>query len=135
MLKKILFALLILAILGGALIYYKYNKPVASLERKKPDVEVSASHLISAYEADEKTADESYLGKIVQVSGKVSEITNEEGIIKIHIESDSPMSLVNCELEEGQETGSLNVGDHVKVKGKCTGFLSDVILVQSTIVK
>ncbi len=121
--------------IGGGYIYYIYNKPVQSLENQKPEVEVSAAEMIAAYEVDEKAADEIYLGKIVQVSGTISDITKENGIIKVLVETDSPMSMVICELEQGLETGSLKPGDEVKIKGRCTGFLSDVILVQSSIVK
>ena len=115
--------------------YYIINKPVASLENKKPDVEVTATKLITDYETDEKVADQNYLGKIVEVSGKVAEISVEEGKTKIQLETENPISMIICELEEGNEAGSVKVGDEVKIKGMCTGYLSDVIIVQASLVK
>ena len=133
--RKIILFILVLGIIGAGIGYYMYNKPVASLENKKPEVEVTALQLVHHYEADEKLADESYLGKLLQVSGKVVDITLEDGKKKISLETSNPLSLVICELEAGTETGALKAGDEVKIKGKCTGYLSDVILVQSSIVE
>lgn len=133
--KKALIILLALGVIGAGYGYYMYNKPVASLEKKKADVEVVASKLVEDYEADEKAANNIYLGKVVQVSGKVAGITEEGGRKKIQIETSNPISAVICELETGGETGTLKAGDEVVVKGLCSGYLSDVILVQSSIVK
>lgn len=127
--------LLLLAILAAGIGFYKYNQPVASLENKKPDIEVTASKLISDYEADEKTANGIYLGKIVQVAGKVSAISVEEGKTKIQLETENPISMIICEFEDGHDAGTVKVGDEVKIKGLCTGYLSDVIIVQASLAK
>lgn len=133
--KIIIILLLVVGAIGAGVGFYMYNKPVASLAHKKPDVEVAASQLISAYETDEKTANEKYLGKVVQVSGKIADITTEEGKKKVHLESDNPISMVICELENGNQSEELKPGDEIKIKGLCSGYLSDVILVQSCVVK
>jgi starvation-inducible outer membrane lipoprotein len=127
--KKIIIPLLILVGIGVGIGFYMYNKPVQSLEKKKPDVEVSASQMIADYETDEKTANDKYLGKVVRVSGKVVDITTEAGKTKIHLESTNPMSMIICEMEEGGDAG-LKTGDEARIKGLCSGYLSDVILVQ-----
>lgn len=127
--------LLLLAILAAGIGFYKYNQPVASLENKKPDIEVTASKLISDYEADEKTANGIYLGKIVQVAGKVSATSVEEGKTKIQLETENPISMIICEFEDGRDAGTVKVGDEVKIKGLCTGYLSDVIIVQASLAK
>lgn len=133
--KKVLLAVLVIGIIGAGVGYYLYNKPVASLENKKPDVEITAAGIIEAYELDEKAADSLYLGKIIAVSGKVSEITNQEGKVKINLETSNPIALVICEMEPGVNADQVKVGADVKIKGMCSGYLSDVILVQSTIVQ
>jgi hypothetical protein len=133
--KRILLLLLALGAIGAGFGYYMYNKPVASLEKQKADVMVTAAQLIADYEADEQSANDKYLGKVVEVSGKVADITTEEGKTKVQIETPNPISLIICELETGTETGSLKAGDETVIKGMCSGYLSDVILVQATIVK
>ncbi|MBK9982930.1 MAG: hypothetical protein IPP15_11005 [Saprospiraceae bacterium] len=132
--KKILITLIVLAVIGASYGYYMYNKPVESLENKDADVTISADQLIADYESDEKTANEKYLGKVVVVSGKIAEITNEEGKKKVNLETSNPISAVICEMEENKKTEKLKAGDMVKVKGMCSGYLSDVILVQSVVV-
>ena len=133
--KKILVPLAILALIGAGIGYYMYNKPVESLKHKKADVSTSADQLLTEYEADEKTANEKYLGKVVEVNGRITGITNEEGKNKVILETSSPMASVICEMEESMNMSDLKAGDNVKVKGMCTGYLSDVILVQSSVIK
>ena len=133
--RKVILILLALGVIGAGIGYYMYNKPVASLEKKKADVEATSDEIIAAYEADEKAADGVYLGKVVQVTGKVSGVTEEEGTKKIQLETSNPMALIICEMETGTEPG-----EEAKIKGSCTGYQSigdmgDVILVQSTLVK
>ena len=70
--KKIIIPVLLVGLVAAGIGYYMYNKPVESLEKKKADVSVTASQIIADYEADEKAANDKYLGKVVEVSGKVS---------------------------------------------------------------
>ena len=133
--KKVLIALVVLVVVGAGFAYYLYNKPVASLEHQKSDVTVSADQLIQDYESDENTANEKYLGKVVEVSGKVAGVTQEEGKHKVSLETTNPMSAVIGELEDHLNTGGVKAGDQIRMKGKCSGYLNDVILVQSSIVK
>lgn len=133
--KKILIPVIIIGIIAAGIGYYMYNKPVASLEKKKADVSVTANQIIAEYEADEKAANEKYLGKVVEVSGTVSTITDEGGKVKVQLQTDNPMALVICELEDGKDAGQIQAGQQAKVKGLCSGYLSDVVLVQSTVEK
>ncbi len=133
--KRVLIFLFALGLFGAGIVYYIYNKPVASLEKKKADVVVSAAQLIADYEADEKAADQKYHGKVVEVTGKVLDIMTIEGKITVHLETPNPMSYITFQMETGAETGPLKAGDEATIKGKCTGYLDDVILVQSTVVK
>lgn len=133
--KKILIVLLVLALAGGAVGYYLYNKPVASLENKKADMSVTAEQLLTDYEADETAANDKYLGKIIDVSGTVSNITTEEGKQKITLDTGNPISAIICEMEATDADAAVKTGDPVHIKGLCSGYLSDVILVQGVLVR
>ena len=133
--KKIILPLIVLAALGAGIGYYMYNKPVAKLDKAKADVSVSASELLADYEADENTANDKYLGKVVEVSGTIADVSAEAGKNKIHFETSNPISVVITELDEGNGTEGLQPGDQATVKGLCSGYLSDVILVRSSVVK
>lgn len=134
--KKTILAILGILLIGGGIWFYMlYNQKVASLENQKPDVEVSAEQLLSDYTADEKKANDTYLGKVIQVSGKVSTVTEEEGKKKVNLDTGNPISAIICEVENGKDIGEIKVGDEVKMKGLCSGYLSDVIVVQANVVK
>lgn len=133
--KKIIISIVVLAVIAAGIGYYMYNKPVASLENKKADVSVTADQILSEYESDETAANVKYLGKVVEVKGKVATITNEEGKQKVQLETSNPIALVICELEDGKTADGLQPGDMALVKGNCSGYLNDVILVHSTVSK
>jgi hypothetical protein len=134
MIKKILPVLLGLVIAGAAVGYYLYNKPVASLERKKADVATTSVDLLNAYVNDEAAANTTYLGKVVEVTGPVSLVTDEGGKIKVYLDTGNPMSAVICELAEGPMP-DLKTGETATLKGLCSGYLSDVVIVQSHLIK
>lgn len=135
LMKKLLLILLGLGVIGVAVGYYMYNKPVESLENKKPAMEVTAAKIVEDYQANETTANDLYLGKVIQVNGKVGAVTTEEGKKKITIDSGNPMSAIICEMEDDSEAANVQAGQDIAVKGKCSGYLSDVILVQAHVVK
>ena len=122
-------------VIVGACVWLYINRNVASLQNQRPDVEVSAQKLLEDYATDEKTANETYLGKVVQVSGKVTSIAEDEGKKKVSLDTGNPISVIICEVEDGKDIGTIKAGDEVKMKGLCSGYLSDVILVQANVVK
>jgi len=133
--KKLVVPLLVLAAIFIGIGFYMYNKPVESLDNKKADVTVTADQLVADYEANEQAANDKYLGKVVQVSGKVAQVTSEDGKNKVVFETANPISGVITELEEGNDAEGINAGEEATVKGMCSGYLSDVILVRSTVVR
>jgi len=132
--KRIILPLLALGILAAGIGYYMYNKPVERLENKKADISVTADQLLADYESNEKDADARYLGKIVEVSGKIAEITKGEEINKIHLETSNPIAAIICDLDKGNYPGDLKAGDQTKIKGLCSGFLGDVIIERAAII-
>ena len=133
--KKVWLILAALILVVGGTLYYQYNKKVESLSGAKPDVEVSAHKMLTDYTEDEKAANDQYLGKVVQVSGNVAAIVEEEGKKKVHLDTGNPMAMIICEIEDGEDIGNHKAGDDINMKGLCSGYLSDVILVQASVVK
>lgn len=121
------FVLLPLIILIGVFIAYKqYTKPHRSVE-EEASIAIEASQLFREFEADEMTANQNYLNKVVSVTGTVVAInTNQEGALVIILETENPMFGVSCTLQE--KSDSIKVGNRVTIKGICTGYLSDVVV-------
>jgi hypothetical protein len=119
--------LLVLAAAGYA--WYLYQKPHRSAAGETAAVTIDADTLYHQYQADEHTADRRYMGKVISVTGRLTEIQHN-GASVIWILSTQPAGGgINCQLFPGTtidpepKTGSL-----VTVKGRCTGFLMDVNL-------
>lgn len=103
------------------------NKPHLKVEQAK-STEITAAELSSAYQKDESRANEHYLNKALEVSGKVSGVErNQDGGSMVLLESGSPDAPVQCTMRDSG--APLPAGTRVKLKGFCTGSnLSGVTL-------
>lgn len=133
--KKYIWYILIAAIAGGTYGYYQYNRPVASLESTSADVVLETPALLKAFETDETAANAKYLDKVIEVSGEISRIEEDGDKKSIYLNTGNEMSSVICEMETGTEMTGLAQGSKVVIKGKCTGYLMDVVLVQCVVKK
>jgi len=116
---------LIFAVAG----FYLYNKPRQSAGNKTAAVTLSAIVLYKQYEANENTANKKYLGKVIEVQGSVSAISQQNGLSVLSLKTGNPAGAINCQLFTNDKISAVKVGDAVTIKGKCTGFLMDVNLV------
>ena len=89
------------------------------------------SELLEAFEGDEYLANKKYLDKIIEVKGNISKIEDHKSI---YIDTENPLSSIIFEMEEGQDITSLKVGDVITIKGLCTGYLMDVVMVRSILI-
>lgn len=136
--KKLLKIGLVLALLAGIYAYYLYNKPVAKLESVKPDYSLTAEELFSQFENNEAEANKKYLGKILEVNGKIQNLSlSDSGDFNLILASGSEMFGINCgmSVSEDAQYKSYKVGDSIKVKGECTGISMDVVMTRCVIVK
>lgn len=133
--KKIASLIIAVIIITLSVGYYMYQKPVASLKNAQPDFEIGAQQLLTDFQNDEATANVKYLDKIIAVKGNIKELIIDGKIGTIFIETEDLLEGIACEVESIDGMHSLNVGDAVSIKGRCTGYLSDVVLVGSIIIK
>jgi hypothetical protein len=136
-LKKIIIGILILGIVGVFIAYKMYNKPHVMVAETTADIFVSANKIVSDFSADETTANSKYLEKIIEVKGVISEmkIEKEKGIITLKTNDDFSSVLCHLSAAATEEMSALKVGQVTAVKGICTGYLMDLILVKSEIIK
>lgn len=131
--KKILIGIILFSVIVGGIIYIMYNKPHRDPSTESA-LQISAMELFRSFETNEAEANGRYLDKVLEVSGKITEITtNQESIPVIVLETENPMFTVRCTMENPETT--VSVGDIVKIKGICTGYLSDVIIVKGTLLE
>ena len=131
--KKYLKYIMFLALIGGTFGFYMYNKPHQNMTKATAEMQLSANQLFIDYENDEAKANGRYLDKIMEISGKVKEVTTDEnGMTSLTLESGSDMFGVICQLDNltKHERTDFKEGELVKLKGICTGVLMDVVLVR-----
>jgi DNA/RNA endonuclease YhcR with UshA esterase domain len=119
--------LLILAAPG----WYLYNKPHAGVANVSAEAHVTASKLCNDFELNETLANKNYLNKVLEVTGNVSDIQNENGSQIILLSSDKSMGGVSCRLSNSEKHINMAIKKSamVTIKGKCSGYLMDVNLV------
>src|SRR3990170_9053486 len=130
--KKLLGILVLICIL--LVFFYAYNeyhrKP-ADLSAVKAVAVTDATSLVASYENDEQKANSMYLGKVIDITGVISEITNQQDtLINIMLGKNDNMHRVSCLLNGKymSKVKKLKPGDSITIRGLCTGYLMDVEL-------
>jgi hypothetical protein len=129
-----LIALFSVIVIGGL---WQYNKPARDLAKESADLSISAPELYHQFSENEAQANQHYLDKVVQVKGKLQAINRgNAGVLNLILDSGSPMGGVICEVPAGNmpKGSNLQTGQELTLKGQCTGYLMDVVLVKCVIV-
>lgn len=147
--KIILFSFLgILGILGLVIAYLLNKEP--DLPTNLPaEITITAQALNTAFSENETASNKKYNDEIISVSGSIKEILKDSKSLTITLDAEDGMNTVscsffscnesdkkifgkNCDLadQENEKAASLKIGQPVKIKGKCTGYLmlSGVVL-------
>lgn len=135
MLKNITITVLTLITIVIVVVFKTYNKPHINVAKTTPDITVLPEALIHEYETDENSANSKYLDQIIQVTGPISKIESEQDKTIITIGKEELFGNVDCHMssEEKNQFIQLKVGQEVTIKGVCTGYLMNVILVRSVL--
>jgi hypothetical protein len=113
-----------------------YTAPFLDVKNTSSAETVSWIELTDAFESNEISATERFVDKVVEVKGDIIDITqsNDHRIIVIG-QADSETSVI-CQIQEDESKGKtqVNIGDTVIIKGICTGYLMDVMLIRCKII-
>ena len=134
--KKIVLPLILLSVGIAIVAYNVYNKPHIDVVDAKADVVVTANNLFTEFSTDEAKANAEYLDKIIQVKGFIQKLSIENGIGIVTLKTEDDFGSVQCNLstEAKNDFNLLKENELVTIKGICTGYLMDVVLVKSEIV-
>ncbi|MFY7652329.1 MAG: OB-fold protein [Chitinophagaceae bacterium] len=135
--QKLILTALVLAVLAIAgtwfFVFYKpthFKRNVA----KEAGLVITADSLVKAFQQNEAAANTQFLNKAVEVTGTVTEVAkNENGNTTVLIASADAFTNVYCTLQ-ATETKTPQPNTVISVKGLCTGFLSDVVIIDGVIV-
>jgi len=130
--KKIILILLVLGVIGGGVGFYLYNKPVDKMKSMSVDATLTAEQLFTEFEEDEMKANEKYLDKVLVVKGEVTKTSKDEEKATILLDTGDMLANIMCQMED-TEVDLPAEGDMVSIKGLCTGYLTDVVLIKGII--
>ena len=129
--KRIIAIIIVLGILGGgSAYYYTFHKPHKNTFNLKADYALTAFDLFSKFENDEDSANKKYLGKILEVTGKIVNVKKFDGNYEISLEDE--MEGITClvdsnyAVQQKRELDKLEPEQIVKIKGQCNGYLMGV---------
>ncbi|WP_205514418.1 OB-fold protein [Longitalea arenae] len=115
----------LVAFLAGLLIYF-YNKP-RNLAAET-GIPITATELYAQFTSDQLQANQAYLNKVLQVSGRVLNIKNSRYAgSTVVLYTGDPTCTVSCRFNK-EHNLSVKPGDKITVKGICSGYFSDVVL-------
>jgi hypothetical protein len=124
--------MLVLAILG----IYSVFKPHQNVEGERPAANFSARDLYNEFQQNETAADKKWVGKVLEVKGVVSSVSESGNYESVNLAVSSDGG-INCSFLKKDLDSNIkfNKGDSIVIKGKCTGFLMDVNLVDCVVKK
>lgn len=130
--RRLLVAIPVVILLCLALAaMYEYAKPHAGAGNKKTDLFVDAHTLYSDFATDETRANSRYLDKIIEVIGKVSRVDSVHGATIVLLDAGDLAGGISCKMFA--LTPSIKTEQKITIKGKCSGFLADVNLVDCVV--
>lgn len=124
------------AIGGGIFAYNMWNKDHADAS-DLPGIAISAGDLYKAFESDEAKANAMYVGKVVEVTGEVSEVKSDS-ITQVFLSvPDAMMGGITIGIDARHTEGiaSLKPGTTATFKGFCSGYLTDVVLKDGVLIQ
>jgi hypothetical protein len=135
--KRFIIALLVLAVLVAYLGWKWVNRTGdTSVASQKTELEVTSPDLIKDFESNETIANKKYIGKVIGVSGTIAEIKENKTDISVYLKEPNGISGVSCSFsKDAIHQEGLKVGQNIRLKGICSGYLMDVVLNKCAIEK
>lgn len=135
MFKKLLIIGFVLALFIAAASYYYVFVYSVTHHRdinKENAIAISATALTSAFVANEQVANKQFLNKVIEVKGAVINIAKDQSLQKTVLMG-SEMELSNVFITLKDTSTPFKIGDTILVKAICSGYLSDVVLIDGVV--
>jgi hypothetical protein len=120
--------LLCLLLIGAGWGWHLYNKPHAGVDGVTAIAQMTADSLFNRFQTDEAGSNKAFLGQVLEVKGKIGDVQKTDSTLNVELEGSSGLGGINCSMAMGQKN-VLQKGQAITLKGRCTGFLMDVNLV------
>jgi hypothetical protein len=119
--RIIIIALVIIVAAGGWYAYELYQKKTPDVVSKNPDVVISATALLEAFNQDTVAARNRFIDKIVEVTGHVKRI-DTTGSIVLGEEGSASEVTVGLDRRHMNDYQKLKTGSIAVLQGVCSGY-------------
>jgi len=135
--KKIVTGILLLGMAGAGYGWYSYQKAPPDIRKQKAGMEITAVDLLKVFQQDEIAGNAKYVDKVLIVAGTVTGIqTDSSGQVTIYLQTNDPLAAVTCSFYQGDDgVKKIRAGSPVRIKGICTGMLTDIVLNKCSLVE
>jgi hypothetical protein len=115
---------------------YSYFKPHRNVKAEQAVASLTATSLYNDFLNNESLANQKWLGKVIEITGTISSINEAGKYVSVNLFVTAEGG-VNCSVlkKDLPPDNKFNKGDLITIKGRCTGFLMDVNLVDCVIKK
>lgn len=135
--RVIIISAMVIAIPMVAYLCYQYFRAPAQVTDMAADITETAQKIGSDYTQDETGSDAKYLGKVVDISGRIAVLQNQgsEGKTVYFKSNENSASVAVLLSKETSADKYPSTGDSVVIRAYCTGFLMDVTFNRGVIIK
>jgi hypothetical protein len=135
--KKIVTGLIVLALAGAGYGWYAYQKAPPDIREQEAGIEITAIDLLKTFQQDEMASNAKYVDKVLIVAGTVTGVQiDSSGQATVSLQTNDLLAAVTCSFYQDDEgVKKIKAGSPVRIKGVCTGMLTDVVLNKCSLVQ
>jgi hypothetical protein len=133
--RLLVFLIVALCAAGGIYGYRQYNRRAPDTHELKPAFFINARELIQNFQTNEAKAGARYADKTISLNGIVYLVQDVDTAATVILNDGSALSSVICQFDKENvwEVKDLKEGDKITIKGICTGYLMDVIMIRCVV--
>lgn len=128
---KIIFSIIIVSVVIGFVLFNSQASLNDNIMANNKATVLPIDQMIQVFQNDALSAKEQYINQLVQVKGRVHDITylnDRQTIILKGAEFQDSYIICDMSPEDTNVDKSIQIGQEISLKGVCKGFLLDVIL-------
>jgi len=128
------FSITVIAVLYG---YREFNRTLPSTRDLEPAFRLDASNFVKQFENNESNANAKFVDQAIGVHGLAHtvQITDTTAVVLLNDGYSNTSVVCQFESESIEDIKRLKKGDEVTIKGICSGYLVDVVMVRCVLDK
>ena len=118
--RKIIIGVVLLIVVAAIIGYRMYSKKVTNYADENPDITITATELVRAFDQDTAAASKRFMDKIVRVSGVVKTMDSTAVVLgEVGNPSDVVIGLADRNIKG---MSSIKLGQQATLQGKVSGY-------------